>query len=108
MQIKTLIDMAAKVAGSQTLLGIALGVSANRITDWKTGVIGCPLKIHVRLCDVAGLDDHETREHLREAARVPTPKARAGALASIALVVAGVVVSAAAFMSDAIATMYIM
>ena len=107
VDIKTLIDKAATHVQTKSALSRLLGVSPQRINDWAHGHVGCPLKVQVRLCDVAGLDDHETREHLREAANVEGPKHQAGARASIAMAVVGAAVSAAAFISEC-ATMYIM
>lgn len=36
------IDRALQVCGTQTQLGFKLGVSPQRITDWKTGIRPCP------------------------------------------------------------------
>lgn len=108
METRTLIDMAAKVAQSKQALARMLGVSPQRVSEWAHGHRPCPLEVQVALCDVAGLNDHESREHLREAAKVPSPKQRAGALASIALALVVGAVSAAASTSSGLATMYIM
>ena len=107
MELKTLIDRAAGVVGNQTRLAQLVGVSPNRVSDWKQGVRPCPMETQVALCDIAGLDDHAAREHLRAAASVPPPKRKAGALASIALVAVASAASAAAFI-ERCATMYIM
>lgn len=107
MKIKTLIDKAAETVQTKVALSRMLGVTPQRISEWTHEHRPCPLEVQVALCDIAGLTDHETVEHLREAASVPNTKARAGALASIALAVGGAVVSAAAFI-ERCATMYIM
>lgn len=101
MTIKTLIDKVSEIVGNQTKVAERLGVPPNRVTDWKTGVRPCPLEVQLALCDLASLDEHATLEHLREAARVPAPKRRHGALASLGLAVVGVAVSVAAFIGDA-------
>ena len=101
METKTLIDKAAKKVQSKTELARVLGVTPQRISEWAHGHRPCPLEVQVRLCAIAELVDDETLEHVREVARVPSPKPKAGVLASIALAVVGVVVSVAAFISDA-------
>ena len=107
MKTKTLIDKAAAKVHSKTELARVVGVTPQRISEWAYDHRPCPLEIQVRLCAIAELADDETLQHVREVADVPSPKMRAGALASIAPAVVGAVASVVAFISEC-ATMFIM
>lgn len=41
-ELVQLIEAASQICGGQSLLAARIGASANRITDWKTGVRNCP------------------------------------------------------------------
>lgn len=58
-ELSTLIGQAAKTAGNQGKLAGLLGVSAQRITDWKTGTRPCPLHIQAHIAELAGEDAKE-------------------------------------------------
>lgn len=98
---------------TKAALARELRVSPTRVNEWFQRARPCPLEVQVQLCDIAGLTDEDCRAHLREAAKVPTPKhPMFGGAESFVLVAVGVVAAAAAFISPLAAmisaTMYIM
>jgi DNA-binding transcriptional regulator YdaS (Cro superfamily) len=64
MQVPALIEAAAVATGSQTALASQIGVSPNRISDWKQGVRPCPIETQVELCELAGLSESEAQRHI--------------------------------------------
>lgn len=59
MSLSELIQAAAQASGGQAALAKALGVSPNRVTDWKTGVRTCPLHVQAQIANLAGEDAKE-------------------------------------------------
>lgn len=55
-ELRELVDRAARELGGQRQLAEWLGVSANRITDWKTGVRECPPEVVASIAHAAKLD----------------------------------------------------
>lgn len=78
MEIKALIDTAAKVVGGMRPLSEKIGQPQSRLRDWKSGVKACPLKQQVRLCEIAGFTPAVTGKHVLRAAAEnrPTPGRR--------------------------------
>lgn len=60
MDVKTLIDKASEVTGSQNKLAVALGTTSGRISDWRTGRAHCPNEKIARMAQIAGLDPKAT------------------------------------------------
>lgn len=54
-ELQQLIERATEEAGSQKALAMHLGVSPNRVTDWKTGVRECPPEKVALIADAAKL-----------------------------------------------------
>lgn len=50
-----LIERAAKECGSKTALAKQMGVSAQRLNDWRTGLRSCPPEQVAIMADIAGL-----------------------------------------------------
>lgn len=59
MTLADLITAAAQAAGSQNDLADALGVKAQRLSDWKHGRIPCPITTQARIAEIAGEDPKE-------------------------------------------------
>jgi hypothetical protein len=53
-ELVELIEAAALVCGSNRELGKLLGVSGNRVTDWKTGQVTCPPEVVAAIAVLAG------------------------------------------------------
>ena len=56
MEVKTLIDKAAKTVGSRYKLGKALGVAISQVYDWESGVKTCSPADRARLAGFANED----------------------------------------------------
>lgn len=56
--LSQLIDKAAKVAGNDTKLALALGVSKSNVSDWRHGK-SCPVADQVLMAEMAGLKAEE-------------------------------------------------
>lgn len=54
-ELVRLIEKAAQETGSQTKLAQQIGVSASRVTDWKTGIRECPPEKVALIADAAKL-----------------------------------------------------
>lgn len=54
-ELSQLIELAAKKLGSKTEVARELGVSPQRLHDWKTGFRPCPIENVAILADMAGL-----------------------------------------------------
>jgi plasmid maintenance system antidote protein VapI len=59
MQLQQLIEQAAANAGTATALAKQLGVSPQRITEWKNGHRPCPLHSQAQIAELAGIDPKE-------------------------------------------------
>lgn len=112
MQVKELIERAKERTGSDVLTAQALGVSAQRLSDYKHGREPCPLRKQAALCEIAALSASDAWEHMKVATGADKPKRRASTSAR-ALAFAGSLVSVAALnaalfggRSLATATMY--
>lgn len=57
MELKTLIERAEKIAGSQKELGLQIGQSPSKIRQAKAGVCGLPVYACVLIADLIGEDD---------------------------------------------------
>lgn len=59
MILADLITQAATRTGDQKHLATALGVTPQRITEWKNGHRPCPLATQARIAELAGEDPKE-------------------------------------------------
>ena len=67
MQVLDLIDKAAKIAGSDYRLAKQIGVSPQRMSDWRNGRCTVGVEYRALMADVAGLDvDEVIRDALLE------------------------------------------
>ena len=69
MQVAELLDRAKKVTGSDTATADALGVTRQRLSDYRHGRELLPVRKHLALCRIAVLSDLETLRHMRELER---------------------------------------
>lgn len=57
--LQAAIDQAASTAGSNRALAEMLGVSPQRLNEWKHGHRPCPLHNQARIAELAGVDPKE-------------------------------------------------
>jgi len=57
--LREIIERASELAGTQRALAQAVGVTPNKITDYKTGLVGCPPETVALIADAANLDAKE-------------------------------------------------
>ncbi len=51
-----LMDRAASIAGSDYKLAQLLGTGRQSISNWRHGVVPCPVEVQALMADIAGLD----------------------------------------------------
>lgn len=56
MDVKTLIDAAAKEVGGQVALAKVLDVTPQRVSNWKNGIAACTPEVQYRLAEIGHLD----------------------------------------------------
>lgn len=64
MQAAHLLDRAKSATGSDGLTAKRLGVSAQRISDWRSERRPLPLDVQIKLCQIAELSLAEAWSHL--------------------------------------------
>lgn len=74
MQVPALLDRAKKHTGSDSLTARALGVSAQRVSDWRHGTRPMPAEVQDKACALACLSDAEIAAHVFERAGVTRPR----------------------------------
>lgn len=55
-ELRTVIELAAGKMGSAKSLAEDLGVSPQRVTEWKNGHRPCPLHSQAQIAEMAGID----------------------------------------------------
>jgi hypothetical protein len=66
MDIAELLDRAKKATGSDSETALTLGVTRQRLSDYRHGRELLPVRKHIALCRIAKLSDLETLAHLRD------------------------------------------
>ncbi len=94
MQVATLLDRAKNHTGSDGLTAKALGVSANRVSDWRTRQRPCPAEVQDKLCVLGCLSDAEIAAHVVERAGMSR---KATTAASVLAFIGSLAIAAAAF-----------
>lgn len=64
MNLGRLFDRAKRHTGSDGLTAKTLGVTANRVSEWRNGHRPCPAEVQDKLCVIAGLSDSEIARHV--------------------------------------------
>lgn len=59
MQLRELIEDAARQHGTHTAVAQALGVTPQRLNDWKNGHRPCPIHTQAQIAEMAGRDAKE-------------------------------------------------
>lgn len=86
MQVRDVIDLAARRAGSQSALAAALRVSEQRLSNIKSGA-ECSEEMHLRLAEAAGLPEPTLARYILGIVRRKAGKAVAS-LAGVAVMLA--------------------
>ena len=68
MQVEELFQRVKVHTGNHSETARTLGVSAQRVNDWKSGYRPCPAEIQDKLCVLAQLNDREIALHVIERA----------------------------------------
>jgi len=64
MNVARLFDRARRLTGSDGLTARTLGVSPNRVSEWRNGHRPCPAEVQDKLCVIARLSDNEIARHV--------------------------------------------
>lgn len=89
MQVGSLLDRAKVATSSDAATARELGVSSQRISDWRNGRVSCPLHVQIKLCSIGQLSTAEAWEHMREVAGVVGKKTAQATTAAVVLACAG-------------------
>ncbi len=106
MQVPELLDRAKSVTGSDSETARQIGVTPQRINDFRHGRVPMAITVQAKTCEIAGMTEGEQMRYVWEVVRARMGKrtgAALGAVAWIAFTVAGFAQLAASLGS---ATMY--
>jgi DNA-binding transcriptional regulator YdaS (Cro superfamily) len=78
MNIPRLFDRAKRQTGSDGLTARVLGVTSNRVSEWRNGHRPCPAEVQDKLCVIARLSDSEIARHVIQRARMVRRPAERG------------------------------
>jgi hypothetical protein len=97
MQLNELINQASLVAGNDNKLAKQLGVSRQKVCNWRAGDAGCGIEYRVLMASMAGIDvDEVIHETLLEKhANTPLGERLLSALGNAAAGAMGIIVTLA-------------
>jgi hypothetical protein len=70
MNLARLFDRAKRHTGSDGLTAKTLGVTANRLSEWRNAHRPCPAEVQDKLCVIGKLSDNEIARHVIQRARL--------------------------------------
>ncbi|MEO6028473.1 MAG: hypothetical protein ABIR79_16530 [Candidatus Binatia bacterium] len=80
MQPSEVLDRAKSVTGSDKATAEALGVSPQRLSDWRAGTRPFPLVSQAKACELAGMTESEQQRYVWEVIRARMGKPIGAAL----------------------------